>query len=69
MQTLNPLQLEILKLFQHAKSEEELLELKDVLINYLSQKTTKEADKAFEKKGHTQDDIEKWKTEHFSPKK
>lgn len=45
MPALNPAQLEVLKLFQFIKSEEDLLELKAILTDYLSKKTVAEADK------------------------
>lgn len=65
MPALNPVQLEVLKLFQFTKTEEDLLELKSVLIDYLSKKTVSEADKAFDQKGYSIDDIEQWRKEHL----
>ena len=63
--TLNAIQLEILKLFSDHQSEEELLEIRSLLIAYLAGKVTFEADKAFEKKGYTESIFEQWKQEHF----
>jgi hypothetical protein len=57
--------LEILKLFRDDQSEEELQEIRSLLIAYLSGKVTLEADKAFEEKGYTDAIFEKWKQEHF----
>lgn len=51
MQTLNPLQLEILKLFKYYKSDTELFDLKQVLVEYLSKRVVTETDKAFKEKG------------------
>ena len=65
MPALNPVQLEVLKLFRFAKTDEDLLELKTILIDYLSKKTVTEADKAFDEKGFTINDIEKWRKEHL----
>jgi len=65
MSALNTAQLEILKLFDRQMSEAELLELKQVLIDFLAKKVVEEADKAFDGKGYTSEDIERWKTEHF----
>jgi 5-deoxy-D-glucuronate isomerase len=62
---LNDIQLEILKLFQQAQSEEDLKEIKSLLITYLADKVTRTADKAFDQKGHTASVFEKWKKEHF----
>ncbi len=64
MQTLNPLQLEILKLFKNYKSDTELLDLKQVLVEYLSKRVVNEADKAFEEKGNDVSTIEQWRKEH-----
>lgn len=65
MPALNPAQIEVLKLFQNKISEEDLFELKVILINFLSQKTVSEADKAFNEKGYTIKEIEKWRKEHL----
>jgi hypothetical protein len=62
---LNDIQLEILKLFQQAQSEEELKEIKSLLVAYLADKVTRTADKAFDEKGYTASVFEKWKKEHF----
>ncbi len=62
---LNNTQLEILKLFRNDQTEEELQEIKSLLIAYLANKVTIEADKAFSEKGHTGAIFEKWKQEHF----
>lgn len=64
MPALNNVQLEILKLFQHEKSEAELLEIKKLLSDYLFQKAIQLADETFDKKGYTTEDIESWKSEH-----
>ncbi len=69
MSALNTAQLEILKLFDRQMSEAELLELKQVLIDFLAKKVVEEADKAFDDKGYTLEDIERWKTEHFQIEK
>jgi hypothetical protein len=62
---LNDTQLEILKLFSSEKSEDDLKEIKSLLITYLAEKVTREADKSFDKKGYTDIIFEKWKKEHF----
>ncbi len=61
----NSTQLELLKLFSHYKSEEDLKELKSLLIAYLSNKVVQEADKAFEEKNYTEKIFETWKAEHY----
>ncbi len=50
MGALNNAQLEILKLFKFEKTEEELLEIKKLLSDYLFRRAIKLADKAFEEK-------------------
>ena len=62
---LNNTQLEILKMFSNDQTEEELQEIRSLLIAYLANKVTFEADKAFDEKGYTEDVFENWKKEHF----
>lgn len=62
---LNNIQLEILNMFSNNQSEQDLEELKSLLITYLSYKVTREADKVFDEKGYARDIFEKWKNEHF----
>lgn len=62
---LNNTQLEILKLFATNQSEEDLKEIKSLLITYLADKVVREADKASEKRNYTAETFERWKQEHF----
>lgn len=62
---LNNAQLEILKLFRNDQPEEELQEIRSLLIAYLGNKVTQEADKAFAERGYGAAIFEKWKQEHF----
>ncbi len=62
---LNNTQLEILNLFSHNQNEEDLQEIKSLLVIYLADKVTREADKAFDANGYTIDIFEKWQNEHF----
>ena len=62
---LNDVQLEILKLFRHDQSAEDLKEIKSLLITYLSDKVTREADKKFDEKGYTSAVFDQWKNDHF----
>ncbi len=62
---LNNTQLEILNLFATEQSEEDLREIKALLLTYLADKVTREADKAFEIKEYATEIFEKWKLEHF----
>lgn len=65
MPALNNAQLEILKLFKYEMSEDELLEIKQLLSEYLAQKLMKEIEKESVEKGYTPEIIESWKDEHF----
>lgn len=58
-------QLEILNLIHNTKSEDELKEIKSLLLAYFSDKVVREADKALAEKSHTAEIFEKWKQEHF----
>jgi hypothetical protein len=62
---LNDVQLEILKLFQHNQSPDDLREIKSLLVTYLSDKVTREADKSFDQKGYSTEVFEQWKKDHF----
>jgi len=62
---LNNTQLEILNLFSHNQNEADLKEIKSLLVTYLADKVTREADKAFDEKAYTLGVFEKWKNEHF----
>lgn len=62
---LNKIQLEILKMFSHYQSEQDLKEIKSLLVAYLSDKVTREADAAFDEKGYSESIFEDWKKEHF----
>ena len=62
---LNDIQLEILKLFQRDQSPEDLKEIKSLLVAYLADKVTREADKAFDQKGYSNHVFEQWKNDHF----
>mgnify|MGYP006243440667 FL=1 len=56
---LNKHQLEILKLFSREMEEKDLIEIKRMIVRYLGEKVTQMADKAWEEKGWTNDDIER----------
>jgi len=62
---LNDTQFELLKLFSYNQSEEDLKELKSLLVAYLASKVVREADKSFDQKKYTQEIFETWKKEHF----
>jgi hypothetical protein len=63
--TLNPAQLELLKLMEHLRDERDLAEIKSLLIAYLSDKVVRNADAAFDERGYTAEIFETWKAAHF----
>lgn len=65
MTQLNNAQKEILKMFDENQSEEELLELKQILCEYIATKLMKEIEEESIEKGYTPDIIDSWKDEHF----
>jgi hypothetical protein len=62
-QPLSNLQLELLKLYSTNLSQQDLVELKRLLANYFAQKAIKEADKIWDEKGLSNDDMKKWLNE------
>ena len=63
--SLNPIQLHLLKLFSHMKSEEQLLELKEVLSSYYAHKVDEEMDALWDEGKINADIIEQWSKEHL----
>jgi hypothetical protein len=63
VQAMSNLQLELLKLYSTNLNQKELEELKRILANYFAQKAIKEADKIWEEKGFTNEDMDKWLNE------
>ena len=70
--SLNNTQLEILKLFTRELNDQDLLEIKRLIVRYLAQKATKLADEVWDKKGWTNEDMEKFLQLHertpYNPK-
>jgi len=56
---LNDQQLEILKLFSRELDEEDLREIKGLIVKYLAQKVSRLADEAWEKNNWTDEDMER----------
>mgnify|MGYP006309621441 CR=1 FL=1 len=57
---LSNVQLELLKLYATDLSEEELLELKRLLARFFAEKAMRQADEIWEKKGLTDEDMDRW---------
>jgi hypothetical protein len=58
-------QKEIINLIQDIKSSKELEEIKALLIAYLADRVTREADHAYQEKNYAASVFERWKSEHF----
>lgn len=65
MAALNNAQLEIIKMFHRDQTEEELLELKQLLSEYLANKLVKAIEKDSAEKGYTKEIVDGWKDEHY----
>ena len=65
---LSNLQLELLKVFSVDLSDEQLMEIKDLLNQYFADKVSSEMDKLFEEKGWGNNKIEEWSKEHMRTK-
>jgi hypothetical protein len=57
-QPLSNVQLEILKVFSHNLTEEELKEFRDTIAGYFANRAIKSANKAWEEKGWTDEDVD-----------
>ena len=55
--TLNPVQLMLLKLFNRTMSDNEITEIRDVLLNHLEAKLHKQLEIDMAEKGITQEDL------------
>ena len=56
---LSNVQIELLKVFSYNLDNSELLELKDTLANFFAQRAIKAADKVWDEKGWTDDDVDR----------
>ncbi|MEN0046972.1 MAG: hypothetical protein AAF806_07950 [Bacteroidota bacterium] len=59
-QPLTSLQLELLKIYSFGIKDEQLLEIKQLLVHYFAQKATEEADRLWEEKNWTNDTMRAW---------
>ena len=62
---LNKTQLEILNMFSRELAEEDLIEVKRIFVKYLSEKAKKLADRVWEEKGWTNEDMERLSRQHM----
>ncbi len=62
---LSNLQLEIIKLFQYEISDNQLLEIRDLLVNYFAQKATEEMDTLWDENNWSDETMDYWADEHL----
>ena len=60
---LSPLQLELLKVYSFNPTEEELLQIKEILARFFAKRFTDRVAQAAEAKGVTDDDLDRWLNE------
>ncbi|MFM9949076.1 MAG: hypothetical protein ACKV1O_14135 [Saprospiraceae bacterium] len=60
---LNPIQLELLKVYSFQHSEEDLLAIKKLLAEYFAKKLVKEVDEAVKRNNITEEDLDRWLNE------
>lgn len=65
---LSNLQLELLKLFQYNISDEQILEIRDLLAKYFARKATEEMDALWETNNWDEKTMEDWGKEHMRTK-
>ena len=61
---LSNLQLELLKIFKYNISENQLNEIRGLLVSYFSQNISNEMDKVWEENNWNQKTIDEWVNEH-----
>lgn len=57
---LTPMQLELLKLFAHNPSEDELRDIKRLIAAYYAMKASDGMDKLWEERGYTEETVKEW---------
>ncbi|WP_341226682.1 hypothetical protein [uncultured Arcticibacterium sp.] len=66
---INELQESILRLIDRGIPDEDLLEIKDIIVKYLSEKLLDNVDKVIEEKGITEQDFKELENRHYRTKK
>ena len=65
VKSLTNLQLEILQTFSYDINEDQLLEIRQILIDYFADKITQGMDDLFEENNWGDEKLEEWKDEHL----
>lgn len=66
--SLTNLQLELLQTFKYDLSEQQLIEIRELLANYFADKATEEMDRLWDEKGWDEKTMEEWSNEHMRTK-
>ena len=66
--TFSNVQWELLKMFEYNVSENQLLEIKQLLVRYFSNQIDNDMDKLWEQNQWSSDTIEEWANGHFRSK-
>ncbi|MBY5957958.1 hypothetical protein KUV50_07450 [Membranicola marinus] len=62
---LSSLQMELLEVFSFEVSDEQVKEIRSLLVEYFADKTTTDVDELFKEKGWGEEKIEEWSKEHM----
>lgn len=62
---LTNLQLELLRIFSRELTEQQLLEIRALLVNYFSEKISDQMDELWDKNGWTEETMKEWTQEHM----
>ncbi len=65
MSSLTPLQIELVKTFSHSVSEEQVLEIRQLLADYFARKLDEAVDRLSEDQQWTSDVADHWLNEHM----
>jgi len=57
---LSNIQLELLKMYSHGVSDEQLKEIRGILVDYFLRKATEEADRLWNEKGWSNETMDDW---------
>lgn len=64
-QKLTNLQIELIRLFDYQVSDNQIIEIKDLLAKYFADVATSEMDKLWEENQWTNETMESWTNEHL----
>lgn len=64
-QKLSNLQLELLKVFSYQLNNQQLVDIKKLLVNYFAEQATKEADKLWDENNWDNETMSEWTKEHL----